>query len=307
MDYLKVGRAIRKLRVQAGYKQHDLAESLGVTDQAVSKWERGLSVPDISIITRLAALLNVDVDNLLEGNITYLDTTWQGLLILKGDIPVYSGSEAFGKPVVYFFLAYFMLAGIREIYISCPERDRSFIEDRFGDGSRLGIRLVFLEDDETVPPNAGNTMVVFDNPFLYGLNLTKYFQRAMSRLNGITVMTVDKKLGREKENKVHFDYFRAIDQGGSGRTNHYCVPILFFPKKYFDQISKAERTVELEPLFAEPMSNGMIEYLILDEESLWNTASFVRYLKTSMGTDIYDLEEIAHRRHFLTKEHSLNQ
>ncbi len=54
MEPVKIGNAIKTLRLQAGYTQHALADVLGVTDQAVSKWERGLSVPDVSIITKLS-------------------------------------------------------------------------------------------------------------------------------------------------------------------------------------------------------------------------------------------------------------
>ena len=43
MDAAKVGKAIRTLRRIEGYTQHQLALSMGVTDQAVSKWERGVS------------------------------------------------------------------------------------------------------------------------------------------------------------------------------------------------------------------------------------------------------------------------
>ena len=73
MDPVKIGTAIKTLRIQEGYTQQDLADSLGVSGQAVSKWERGLSVPDISIVMKLSDLLNVDVDNLLEGNISFLE------------------------------------------------------------------------------------------------------------------------------------------------------------------------------------------------------------------------------------------
>lgn len=43
MDAKKVGKAIKVLRSRIGYTQHDLADVLGVTDKAVSKWERGVS------------------------------------------------------------------------------------------------------------------------------------------------------------------------------------------------------------------------------------------------------------------------
>ena len=47
--------------------QKELAEKLYVTDKAVSKWERGLSLPDISLLEKLSEELEVDVSELLRG------------------------------------------------------------------------------------------------------------------------------------------------------------------------------------------------------------------------------------------------
>ncbi len=298
MDPSKVGAAIKTLRLLQGFTQHDLAGSLCVSDQAVSKWERGLSVPDISIIMKLSDLLNVDVDNLLEGNITFLEKTWQGLLILEENAEVFAGSEAYGKPLVYFYLSYFMLAGIGDIFVSCPERDRKWIEGRLGDGSCYGIRLTFLEPGRRVPPKAENTMVVYRNPFVYGPHLTRYFQRAMSRLHGISVLTAENNIG-ENEIRVSNDNYRALRRANKPSFKQFCTPIVFFPKKYFEQIENAGDPVRLSPLYAEPMDNGMIEYSILDGDALLDTASFLRYAKTRLGKDLYDLREVAVNRHFI--------
>ena len=67
MDNTKLGSLIRALRREAGLTQRELAEALGVTDKAVSKWERGLSLPDISLLTPLAEILGVTVTELLRG------------------------------------------------------------------------------------------------------------------------------------------------------------------------------------------------------------------------------------------------
>lgn len=299
MNPEKVGTAIKTLRSNAGYTQHQLADLMGVTDQAVSKWERGLSVPDVSIVTKLSILLNVDVDNLLEGNITYLEKTWQGLLILPDNPDIFSGSEVYGKPLVYFYLSYFMLAGIGDIYIICSEKDKRYIEESIGDGSKYGIKLTYLDNPEQM--EIGNTMVVYNNPFVYGPNLTKYFQRAMSRPNGISVLTVAKTIGGS-EISVSYDNYKAIQSAELGGIKQFCAPIVFFPKKYFDQISKVRETKQLEPLYAEPMGNGMIEYSIIDEDALWDTSSFLRYLKKRMGKEIYDIKEVAKNRNFVNEE-----
>jgi len=296
MDPVKVGKSIKILRLQGGYTQHTLADVLGVTDQAVSKWERGLSVPDISIVTKLSVMLNVDVDNLLEGNITYLEKNWRGLLILEENGVIFSGSEAYGKPLVYFYLSYFMLAGIGEIYVVCPDKDRRHIEKTIGNGRQYGIRITFLTNEAQM--QSGNTMVVFNNPFVYGPNLTKYFQRAMSRSNGISVLTVKKAIGGS-EIAVSYDNYKTVSSTENGSIEQFCVPIVFFPKNFFDQVKKVRDTQCLDPLYAEPMGNGMIEYSITDEDSLWDTSTFLRYLKKRMGKDIYDLSEIAKNRKFI--------
>lgn len=60
-----VGRRIREQREKLGLKQHDIANALQVSPQAVSKWERGENAPDISLLVPLAQLLGVSTDNLL--------------------------------------------------------------------------------------------------------------------------------------------------------------------------------------------------------------------------------------------------
>lgn len=62
-----LGKRIQHLRRQQGLTQEALAESLGVTGQAVSKWENDLSCPDIMTLAPLARLLGVTVDTLLTG------------------------------------------------------------------------------------------------------------------------------------------------------------------------------------------------------------------------------------------------
>lgn len=55
------------MRKERGFKQEALAEALGVTAQAVSKWENDISCPDIMLLPKLAELLGVTVDELLSG------------------------------------------------------------------------------------------------------------------------------------------------------------------------------------------------------------------------------------------------
>lgn len=61
-----LGMMISSLRKEKGMTQLELAEKMGVTDKAVSKWERDLSFPDINSIPKLAEIFEVSVDELMQ-------------------------------------------------------------------------------------------------------------------------------------------------------------------------------------------------------------------------------------------------
>ncbi len=61
-----MGEIISALRKEKGMTQKDLADKMGVTDKAVSKWERNLSCPDISSIPKLAEVLGTGVETLMD-------------------------------------------------------------------------------------------------------------------------------------------------------------------------------------------------------------------------------------------------
>ena len=67
MDTEKIGRYIAQKRKEKGYTQKDLASLFSITDRAVSKWERGLSLPDASIMIDLSKTLGISVNELLSG------------------------------------------------------------------------------------------------------------------------------------------------------------------------------------------------------------------------------------------------
>lgn len=75
MDQEKTGALIRALRAERGMTQLELAERTGVTDKAVSKWERGCGAPDISLLPALAEALGVSARTLLRGERTENEQT----------------------------------------------------------------------------------------------------------------------------------------------------------------------------------------------------------------------------------------
>ena len=73
MDHTKIGKLIYTLRKEKGLTQLQLAEAMHISDKTVSKWERGLGCPDISLLCELSKILNVDLSELLRGQLTSND------------------------------------------------------------------------------------------------------------------------------------------------------------------------------------------------------------------------------------------
>ena len=88
MNQEKIGKLIAKMRKQKGLTQRELGEMVGVGFRAVSKWERGLTMPDISIINELSTILGISSDELLNGE-----------LQPKGDDPEISSPDINPNPV----------------------------------------------------------------------------------------------------------------------------------------------------------------------------------------------------------------
>lgn len=83
MDQVKTGEMIRSLRQRQGLTQAQLAGMIGVSDKAVSKWERGCGAPDISLLPCLSEALKTDIDALLRGDTEEKDMSTQNMKRMK--------------------------------------------------------------------------------------------------------------------------------------------------------------------------------------------------------------------------------
>ena len=95
MDPIKVGQLIADSRKNLNMTQKELAEQLAITGKAVSKWERGLSLPDISLLLPLSQILGVNLYELLKGEKISqedLDEIW--------NLPSSMGDEAYSGRAV---------------------------------------------------------------------------------------------------------------------------------------------------------------------------------------------------------------
>ena len=73
MDQQKIGAFISQRRKAMGMTQLQLAETLGITDRAVSKWENGRSLPDAALMLALCDLLGITVNDLLSGEVLQVE------------------------------------------------------------------------------------------------------------------------------------------------------------------------------------------------------------------------------------------
>ena len=69
MNQEKVGKFIKEIRTKNNLTQKEFADKLGVTFQAVSKWENGKNIPDIMILKEISKIFNVNIDEIIDGEV----------------------------------------------------------------------------------------------------------------------------------------------------------------------------------------------------------------------------------------------
>ena len=103
MDYARIGTLIRNLRLEKHLTQKQLAGYLGLSDKTISKWERGLGLPDVSLIAGLSDILEVNIKDMLRGGLT--ENSFEG-----GNM-----KKFIEKMIVFIVLLFIILKGINFI------------------------------------------------------------------------------------------------------------------------------------------------------------------------------------------------
>lgn len=312
MDIKKVGATIAYLRKRAGFTQKDLADRIGISDKAVSRWERGLGLPDISYLRKLSILLDTNTDSLLAGETIHHDKSWQGILILKRNVQ-YIGADTiiYDKPLISYLLSYFLLLGIKQILVICEKRDQDFISQIYEDGKTLGMMLQFSENLnqalETGMFLKDNYLLVYGHCILYGVDQTRFFQNAMLNPERVTILALPKK-GKRLTAKLVADADGKIVGSTEKSVRHMqydysAVPILFCPKTVIKEItmekdvnSFVSKYLEREELYVEMLDRGFVELPINSWEEVNEASTFIRIVQDKCGMNVYCIEEVAWRR-----------
>ena len=72
---MTIGEKIKELRIKHDLTQEKLAEKLNISDRAISKWERGLGCPDVSLLERLSQTLDVSILEIADGTFEVISTS----------------------------------------------------------------------------------------------------------------------------------------------------------------------------------------------------------------------------------------
>ena len=83
MNQEKIGKFISKCRKNKNMTQSDLAQALGVTDRSISNWENGKNMPDLSLLKPLCEILNISINDFINGEVSSKKITEDEILLTK--------------------------------------------------------------------------------------------------------------------------------------------------------------------------------------------------------------------------------
>ena len=144
-NLVKIGKYISTLRKQNGYTQKKLGEILDISDKTVSKWEQGAIAPDITILSSLANVLGVSVEEILLGE----SITKSEFRNESGDISTYSNQAR--KKLIRDSILLFFFFLIIILFLTTLKHDAGWIsKDIIVDGDVLLRGKIFEKDNESI-------------------------------------------------------------------------------------------------------------------------------------------------------------
>lgn len=280
MDSTKVGSSIALLRKKYGMTQLDLAEKLQVTDKAVSRWERGLGTPDTSLLVKLSIILDVDVETLLEGNVSNDELCWNGVLIFNYPEGITPYDFVYTKRIIYLQLSYFMLVGITDITLVGDKHNLRMAEDLVGNGINYGVNVHYYLQKRTVDLNdkknivsimhecgdERNIMLINGLDIIYGKDFTKILRRVMNSITGpIHMVTFENK----------------------------STSIYFFQQNY----NNNENIEEDIKCFC--LERGVFCLNVVNKNDLLDASNLIRIIESHQSEPYMDIDQIAKHRNLI--------
>jgi glucose-1-phosphate thymidylyltransferase len=244
-------------------------------------------------------------------------------VLSKQLLPVYD------KPMVYYPLSTLMLAGIREIAIISTPQDLPRYRDLFGDGSRIGLSLNYIEQlrPEGIAQAfilarnflaGGPAALVLGDNIFYGHGMPQQMQAAAKRAKGATVFAY-RVSDPERYGVVQFDdKGRAIniEEKPKQPKSHYAVTGLYFYDQRVCDVAaslKPSARGELEitdvnrwylnegTLQVEKLGRGTAWLDTGTHESLHQAANYIQAIETRQGLKVACIEEVAYEMGYIDR------
>lgn len=295
------------MRKRAGLTQGELADRIGVGSRAVSKWEQGRGIPDISLLYPLSVVLDMDIESILSGRLEDLGKEWMGL-VYTGKIE--SGSIC-GKRDLEYFISMFLLVGIRDIAVISSDKriqeddillreyqKKGFLKEIWCDSSSEKIV-------QNIKIKRKHICFLYQPAFLYGMHLTRYMRRAMLR-EKVTVLAL-----RQGENSFmpplyYNSNFLCIHSNGkeSEDTTWRMFPMIFGYGKYLTECYSFIENIEngetdanilftyFKEIYVEPMERGMLAFSMKTENDRILAEQVLSGIEKSQHIQIGNPEEI---------------
>lgn len=239
----------------------------------------------------------------------------------------------YDKPMIFYPLSTLMLAGIKDILIISTPQDLPRFKDLLGDGSELGINLAYAEQPspdglaqafiigEEFIGDDSVCLILGDNIY-HGNGLTKMLQRAASKTTGATVFGYQVK-DPERFGVVEFDENMnaiSIEEKPEEPKSNFAVTGLYF---YDNDVVEIAKNIKPSPrgeleitdvnkayldrgdLSVELMGRGFAWLDTGTHESLLEASQYIETVQRLQNVQVANLEEIAYRMGYITKEQVL--
>jgi len=241
----------------------------------------------------------------------------------------------YDKPLIYYPLSVLMLAGIKNILIITNKGEKSNFLKLFGNGSQLGIKISFLEQDRPKGlPDAfiigenfigkDDVVLILGDNFFYGQGFTNRLKAALQKNKGATIFTYVVNnpsdygiLETNRENKIR----KIVEKPSRPKSNLAITGLYFFNHKVVDfaKTLKPSKRNELEivdllniylknkSLRSEFMGRGSAWLDTGNSINLFNASQYIAAIEQRQGLKIACIEEISYQNKWISKKQILKR